>query len=344
MVSKTMLSFLLAAFLSYGSVNAQDASFYQGKTIKIIAGTTTGGTYDRWARIFARYMPKNIPGSPNMIVQNMPGAGSMVAANYLYSVAKPDGLTIGMFQNNLYLDELIGRSEVQFKMVNFLWLGTQEKDPMMHYIRADSPYKSIEDIIKAKEPPKCSNSGTTDLTYVMTKILEETLGAKFALVSGYQGGTEAALAVEKGEVVCRTTRMAVHFSREPFLTWDKTGFDRHLLQGGMKRDPRVPDVPTIYELMDKHKTPEVSRRVAQVLLVGDDLGRPMVAPPGTPADKVKILRDAYARSLKDPELLAEAKKSGLDVDPTSGEELQGVIKDLMNQSGAVIERVKNLLK
>jgi tripartite-type tricarboxylate transporter receptor subunit TctC len=344
MVYKRLTVAWFLCLLPYSTFAQQSAPFYQDKTIKIVAGTTTGGTYDRWARMFARYMPKYLPGNPNMIVQNMPGAGSMVAANYLYTVAKPDGLTIGMFQNNLYLDELVGRKEAQFKMVNFHWIGTQEKDPMMHYIRADSPYKSIEDIMKTKEPPKCSNSGTTDLTYVMTKILEETLGAKFALVSGYQGGTEAALAVEKGEVACRTTRMAVHFSREPFLTWDRTGFDRHLLQGGMKRDPRVPDVPTIYELMEKHKTPEISRRVAQVLLVGDDLGRPMVAPPGTPADKVKMLRDAYASSLRDPELLAEAKKSNLDVDPTSGEDLQAVIKGLMNQSGAVIERVKNLLR
>lgn len=344
MIQTTLLGLCFLFLLLNSGADAQNTPFYQGKSIRVIAGTTPGGTYDRWARMFARYMPKYIPGSPDMIVQNMPGAGSMVAANYLYKVAKPDGLTIGMFQNNLYLDELVGRKEVQFNMVKFNWIGTQEKDPMMHYIRADSPYKSIEDIIKAKEPPKCSNSGTTDLTYIMTKILEETLGARFALVSGYQGGSEAAVAIERGEAVCRTTRMSVHFSREPFLTWDRTGFDRHLVQGGMKRDPRVPDVPTIYELMDKHKTPEVSRRVAQVLLVGDDLGRPMVAPPGTPADKVKILRDAYARSLADAELLAEAKRSNLDVDPTSGEELQALVKELMNQTGPVIERVKNLLR
>jgi tripartite-type tricarboxylate transporter receptor subunit TctC len=344
MAHKSLVAFWLIALLPDPTAYGQSAPFYQDKTIRIVAGTTTGGTYDRWARMFARTMPKYIPGNPNMLVQNMPGAGSMVAANYLYTLAKPDGLTIGMFQNNLYLDELVGRKEAQFKMVNFNWIGTQEKDPMMHYIRADAPYKSIEAIMKAKEPPKCSNSGTTDLTYIMTRILEETLGAKFALVTGYQGGTEAALAVEKGEAVCRTTRMAVHYSREPFLTWDKTGFDRHLLQGGLKRDPRAPDLPTIYELMDKYKTPDVNRRVAQVLLVGDDLGRPMVAPPGTPADKVKILRDAYARSLRDAELLGEAKKSQLDVDPTSGEDLQVLIKDLMNQTGTVIERVKNLLR
>jgi tripartite-type tricarboxylate transporter receptor subunit TctC len=343
MAYKTLLVCWLTVFLPHAKTDAQSAPFYQHKTIRIVAGTTPGGTYDQWARMFARTMPKYIPGNPNMLVQNMPGAGSMVAANYLYTLAKPDGLTVGMFQNNLYLEELVGRKEARFKMVNFHWLGTQEKDPMMHYIRADSPYKSLEGIIKAKEPPKCSSSGTSDLTYVMTKILEETIGAKFALVTGYQGGTEAALAVEKGEVVCRTTRMSVHYSREPFLTWDKSGFDLHLLQGGAKRDSRAPDVPTIYELMAKYKTPEVSRRVAQVLLVGDDLGRPMVAPPGTPADKVKILREAYARSLRDAELLADAKKANLDVDPTSGEDLQALVKDLMNQSGPVIERVKKLL-
>lgn len=344
MVRLILIVFCFLCLAPCAALAGQSAPFYQDKTIRVVAGTTTGGTYDHWARMLARTMPKYIPGNPNMLVQNMPGAGSMVAANYLYAVAKPDGLTIGMFQNNLYLDELVGLKEAQFKMVNYNWIGTQERDPMMHYIRADTPYKTIDAIIKAKEPPKCSSSGTTDLTYIMTRILEETLGAKFALVTGYQGGTEAALAIEKGEAVCRTTRMGVHFSREPFLTWDKTGFDRHLLQGGLKRDARMADVPTIYELMDKYKTQEVSRRVAKVLLVGDDLGRPMVAPPGTAADKVKILRDAYARALRDGELLAEAKKFNLEVEHTSGDDLQALIKDLMNQTGPVIERVKTLLR
>src|SRR5262245_51460548 len=170
MTCKRLVGCCLLSLLACSTRHGQSAPFYQQKTIRIVAGTTTGGTYDQWARLFARTMPKYIPGNPNMLVQNMPGAGSMVAANYLYTVAKPDGLTVGMFQNNLYLEELVGRKEARFKMVNFHWLGTQERDPMMHYIRADAPYKSIESIIKAKEPPKCSSSGTSDLTYVMTKI------------------------------------------------------------------------------------------------------------------------------------------------------------------------------
>jgi hypothetical protein len=276
-------------FTSYSTADGQSATFYQDKTIRIVAGTTTGGTYDHWARMFARTMPKYIPGNPNMLVQNMPGAGSMVGGKLSLYGSQARRLDHRHVPKQLVPRRVgRGRKEAQFKMVNFNWIGTQEKDPMMHYIRADAPYKSIEAIIKAKEPPKCSNSGTTDLTLYHDEDIGGDLGSEvcpgYRLSRRHRGGPR----VEKGEAVCRTTRMAVHFSREPFLTWDKTGFDRHLLQGGMKRDSRAPDVPTIYELMDKYKTPEVSRGAAQVLLVGDDFGRPMVAPPGTPPDKVKI--------------------------------------------------------
>ncbi|HSK30512.1 MAG TPA: hypothetical protein VLA17_11170, partial [Candidatus Limnocylindria bacterium] len=132
------------------------------------------------------------------------------------------------------------------------------------------------------------------------------------------------------------------FSREPFLSWDKKGFDRHLVQAGRKRDPRLPEVPTIYELMDQYKTAEVGRRFADVLLAGDELGRPMVAPPGVPADRVKILRDAYSMALKDSDLIAEVKKSRLDMEPSTGEEIQAIFNNLMTQPREVIERVKRL--
>ena len=140
----------------------------------------------------------------------------------------------------------------------------------------------------------------------------------------------------------RATRITVHFSREPFLTWDKNGFDRHLVQAGDKRDPRLPDIPTIFELMDKYKTAEVGRRFARVLLAGDELGRPMVAPPGVPLERVKILRDAYAKSLKDPELLDEVKRSRLDMEPITGEEVEAVYKELMEQPAGVVDLVKKL--
>jgi tripartite-type tricarboxylate transporter receptor subunit TctC len=258
-------------------------------------------------------------------------------------VAKPDGLTIGMFQTHMYLQQLVGIPEVKYDVRKFTWLGSQEKGQMMLYIRADAPYKSMDDIVKAKGPPKCGGSGASDQTALLTRLLEETIGARFIRVLGYPGGSDVDLAMERGEVVCRATRITVHFSREPFLTWDKKGFDRHLLQASTKRDPRLGDVPTIYELMDKYKTPEVGLRLAQVILSGDELGRPMVAPPGIPADRVKILREAYSKALRDPALIEEVTKSRLDMDPSSGEEIEALIKEIMDQPPEVIALVKKIL-
>jgi tripartite-type tricarboxylate transporter receptor subunit TctC len=330
-----------------GFVEAADSlaqtPYYEKKTIQVVVGSAPGGLYDRWARLFAQYMGKHIAGNPNMIAQNMPGGGSMVAANYLYGLAKPDGLTIGMFQTHMYLQQIVGVKEVKYDMRKFNWLGSQEKGQMMLYSRADSPYKSLDDILKAKEAPKCGGSGATDQTALLTQLLEETIGAKFIRVLGYKGGSEVDLAMERGEVVCRATRITVHFSREPFLTWEKKGFDRHLLQAGKQRDPRLPDVPTIYELMDKYKTPEVGRRLAHVILSGDELGRPMVAPPGVPAERVRILREAYNRTLQDPELIAEVNRSRLDMEPSTGEEIEAIMKDVMEQPPQVIALIKKLL-
>ena len=318
------------------------ANFYQGKTITVVVGTVPGGLYDLWGRLFGRLMGKHIPGNPTMVVQNIPGGGSMVAANYLYGIAKPDGLTIGMFQTHMYLQQMVKRPEVKFDVRKFNWLGSQEKGQMMLYIRGDAPYRSIDDIIKAKEPPKCGGTGLSDQTTLLTRLLEETIGARFTRVLGYKGGSDVDLAMERGEVVCRATRITVHFSREPFLTWDKKGFDRHLLQAGKKRDARLPDTPTIFELMDKYKTPEIGRRLAHVLLAGDELGRPMVAPPGVPPERVKILREAYNKALKDPELLDEVSRSRLDMEPITGQEIEALYKDLMEQPAAVVELVKKL--
>ena len=213
---------------------------------------------------------------------------------------------------------------------------------MMLYVRGDSPYHSIDQIIKAKEPPKCGATGLSDQTTLFTRLMEETVGARFTRVLGYKGGSEVDLAMERGEIVCRATRITVHFSREPFLSWDKKGFDRHLVQAGEKRDPRLPDTPTIFELMDKYKTSDVGRRFARVILAGDELGRPMVAPPSVPAERVQILREAYNKSLKDPELLDEVKRQRLDMEPITGQEVEAIYKDLMQQPRAVVELVKKL--
>ena len=322
---------------------AQPAPYYQGKTIRIVVGFASGGLADRWARLLSRYMPKYIPGNPDMIVQTMPGASSLIASNYVYNVAKPDGLTVGMPNASLYLDQLVGRKEVKFDVRKFEWIGTQEKWSRVLYVRGDTPYKTIGDVIHAKEPPKCGASGTASTGYIVPKILEETVGAKFSIVIGYPGGPEIDLAVERGEVICRAQDIASHFSREPFLTWHNKNYDRHLLQTARKRDPRLPEAPTIWELMNEYKTPETGRRLAEVLLSADEFGRAMMATPGTPPEIVKILREVYAKALKDPGLLAEAKKGRMDVDPSPGEELQALAKEVLEQPPEVVERVKKLL-
>jgi tripartite-type tricarboxylate transporter receptor subunit TctC len=326
---------------SAATLFAQNEPFFKGKTIRIVGGS--GGFYESWARLLARYMGKHIPGNPNIIVQNMLGAGSLIAANYVYNVAKPDGLTLGMFLNTIYLDQLVGRKEVQFAIEKFGWIGSPVGEAMMLYIRADTPYKNIADVIKAKEPPKCGATGTASSSYILTMLLEETVGAKFTSVLGYQGSGDTDMAVEKGEVVCRAHNVSAHFGREPFTSWHKKSFDRHLVQTGRKRDVNLPDTPTLHELMDEYRSPELSRRAAQVILAGGEFGRPMLATPGTPPERLTVLREAYAKALKDPELLAEAKHAKMDVDPSTADELQGLVREVMNQPKEVMEKVRKLL-
>lgn len=333
---------LLILIAMVGQAHAQATPFYKDKTIRIIVGFTSGGLYDQYARILARYMGKHIPGNPNIIVQTMPGAGSLSATNYVYGVAKPDGLTLGMPGSGIYLDQLLGRKEATFDVAKFSWIGSVDQRDLLLYMRAEAPWKSIEDVLNSKEPPKCGSTGTSDLTTIVNNVVEETLGIKFQEVRGYPGGVEIDLALEKGEIHCRGTGITTHFAREPYFTWHKNGFDRHLVQTGNKKDPRLPDAPTLLELMDKRNTPGLSRNVAKVMLVSATLGRPMIATPGIPGDRIKTLRDAYLKAFKEPEVLEEAKKTKLDLSTLSGEEVETQIREVMNQPKEVIERVKKL--
>ena len=267
----------------------------------------------------------------------------MVAANYVYAVAKPDGLTLGTFGPSMYFDQLARRPEVQFDWAKFTWIGNPEQTEFILIMRTDNPYQSIEDVRKAAQPPKCGATGTSTSGYYMPKFLDEGLGIKFNIVAGYPGGGEIDLGIERGELHCRNLTISTYFAREPFLTWHKKGFVRPILQTGKKRDPLVPDVPSIYELMDQLKTPEATRRVATVLLAPAVFGRPMVATPGVPPDRVKILRDASNRSLKDPALLEELKKRRWVVDAISGEELAKLAKEVVTQPPDVVERMMKLL-
>lgn len=325
-----------------GQLEAQTDHF-QGKTIRLVVGSSTGGGYDLWARLLAQYYGKYIPGNPAIIVQNMPGAGSLVAANHIYNLAKPDGLTLGAILPALYFDQLVGRKEVQFDWAKFAWIGSPEQNEPLHYMRADSPYQTLEDIRNAKEPPRCGSSGTGTTGHYIPRLLEETLGLKHTIVGGYQGGSEIDLAVERNEVQCWSPLIATFFGREPYISWLKRGFVRVLVQMGRKRDPRLADVPTIYELMERHKTPEAGIRLARVVLTAATLGRPIVAPPTLPPAQLKILRQAYVNTLNDPQLVAEVKKRRWEMAPLSGEELAAMAREVMGQPAAVIERMKWVL-
>jgi tripartite-type tricarboxylate transporter receptor subunit TctC len=327
----------------FGSVKpvAAQESFYKGKTIKIVVGLSAGGGYDRAARLLARYMGKSIPGNPDFIVQNMAGAGSIVAANYVYNVAKPDGLTLLMPHNNLYLTQLSGDKEVKFDLLKMPWIGSLDKDDMMLFMRSDAPYKSIKDVVKAKEPPKCGSTGVGASDYVLARILEETIGAKVNQVVGYPGSNEIAIAVERGEVACMGLTIQTFFSREPFMTWLKGSFVHFLTQSGRKRDARV-NAPTIFELMDEYKTPAPKRRLAQAMLAGGEWARSMLVAPATPPERVQILRDAYEKAAKDPDLLTEAKKLKMDIEPGKASDLQAMAKEAMNQPPEIVEQIKKL--
>jgi tripartite-type tricarboxylate transporter receptor subunit TctC len=339
---KAFVGFFLL-FFGASDVGAQ-GSFYQGKTVVFVAGYISGSYDDLWSRLIAQYMPKYIPGNPNMVVQNMPGAGSMIAANYIAGVAKPDGLTLGGVQPALYFNQLVGLREVKFDWPKLNFVGSPWQSQLLLYMRADSPYKTIQDVRNASDPPKCGSTGPSSTGNYIPKLINEILGTKFLVVSGYQGGTEVDLAVERGELQCRAFTIVTYFGREPFLTWEKKGFVRNLVQTGRKRDPRLPNVPTIYELMDEYKSPESDRRLAAVMLANGDMGRPIIMSPGVAPERVKIMRDAFRKAMVDPQLLAEAKKKKLEVDPTSGEELQTIATEIMSQPSEVIARMKPLLE
>ena len=337
------LFFFTIILLSSGQKAGAQANFYQGKTIRIVVGSTTGGGYDLWARVLAHYYGKYIAGNPTILVQNMPGAASIVATNYLNNVAKPDGLTLGALLPAIYFDQLVGRPEVKFDFAKIPWIGSPEQNTILHYMRADSPYKTIEDIRKAKEPPRCGSSGTGTTGFYIPRLLDEVLGTKHTIVSGYPGGSEIDLAVERGEVHCWSPLIATYFGREPYISWQKKGFVRVIAQFGAKRDPRLGDAPTIYELMEQFKTPDAGKRLTRVILVAATLGRPIAVTPGIPTDRLKLLREAYLKTLKDPELIAETKRQRWDIDPLSGEEMEKLANEVMSQPKDVIERMKWVL-
>ena len=213
----------------------------------------------------------------------------------------------------------------------------------MFFIRSDLPYKTLLDLRKASEPPRCGAPGVGSTGYYIPKLLEEVFGLKIAMVTGYPGAADVDIAVERNEVHCRGTTISAFFGREPGRTWAKNGFARILVQTGDKKNHRLPDTPTIWELMDQEKVAEAKKRLARVVLGPGAFGRPILATPGIPPDRVRTLREAYIKMLKDPEFVADANKRQWEINPISGERLERLAKEVINQPPDVVERIKGIL-
>ncbi len=339
------MHFWLLICLIWSSQVAAQTPYFQGKTIRMVVGYPAGSLHDQWARLVAPQLTKHIPGNPATVVEIKPGAGSMVTANYVYNVAKPDGLTIGVINAALYLDQVMKRPEAKFDWPKYSWVGSSTPTNALLYMWANTPYKTIQDVRNAAVPPKCGVTGTGNTGYYFPKLLEQAIGTKFQLVTGYQGGAEIEIAVERGEVQCRAFSVQVFFGREPFNIWRSKNLVRVLVQTGKKRDARLPETPLLNELMDQYQTTEAYRRLAKVLLGSGEFGSaPMIASPGTPAEQVKLLREGYAKGLNDPDLIAEAKRRGLEPDLIHGDEMESLAKEVVVQPPEVIGLMKKVME
>lgn len=326
------------------AVWAQTRPFYEGKTVHLIVYGAPGGGNDFLARLFARHIPKHISGKPNFLVQNMPGAAGMIATNYMYAVAKPDGLTIGLIAPGLYQAQILGQPESKFDWAKFGWIGTDETSALLLYIRADTGYKTLNDVRAAVDPLRCAESGVGSRNYAYIRLIDEVFGAKFKPVVGYKGSGEMNLAVERGEAVCRSTSISAVLTTEPLRRWTKTGFIQILVQSGKERHTALPDVPTLWELAEKYRVPEEDRQLMGLVMAAVDFGRPFVAPPGVPKDRLELLRESFLKTMRDPQFLSEASNTGLEINPKSGAQLERLAQEVTATSPKTVKRLKKLLE
>ena len=337
------LLFMMAGSFAPPQVEADDEDFYEGRTVRLVVGFTPGGFYDRWSRHFARFMPKFIPGNPEFIVQNMPGGGSRTAANYLYNVAKPDGLTFGTVNKNLYFDQLVGNKLVQFDWRKYTWIGSPERPPDILYIRTDSNVENLDEAKNINRALKCGSTARANSGYVIPKAIEQALGIEFDIVLGYRGGREIDLAVERKEVECRAMSITPFLGREPFLTWHKKKLVRALVQTSKKPFKGAPEIPSLFDVLKKHNVAEEDLKFIELIASSSEFGRPFVGPPGIPEDRSKILRKAFQAVLEDTEAQDEAKRINLEADPVDGETLQAMAVQVIDTPAPIVKRFKELI-
>lgn len=343
-VPVSMLVIILFVTLLGRAANAdQEAPFYANKTVTFIVPYTPGGLYDLHTRLLSRHMGKHIPGHPKTLVQNLPGASGAIGMNYLYNVAKPDGLTIAVVSKTAYLDQLAGREGLKFDYRKFGWIGSVGKTSAFLLCRSDSPFTSVEKLKNTDHPANLGITGTSDIGFQFGTITNEALGTNLKFVSGYPGGVDVDAALERGEVDCRALGVSVLRGREPWRSWIKPGgLMTPIVQQGPEREEDFAETPTVYELAPKEAEPILE--VANVLFGYSQFDRPFAAPPKISKERLELLRQAFLATTADPAYQREAQKLGFDTRHVSGQELEKVLNKLLSPSPEVHHRLQQILK
>jgi tripartite-type tricarboxylate transporter receptor subunit TctC len=330
-----------------GTARADDvADFYKGKQISVVVGYGPGGGYDLYARLLARHMGKYIPGAPTLVVQNMPGAGSLRATNWIYNVAPKDGTAFGIFARNMPLLGILGGNPaVQYDPMKFTYLGSSssyEEDAYVLFLRPDAPNKTVQDATKAGGPPLVlGGTGEGSTGNDIPLLLKDALGLNIRLVAGYPDANGLFLAIERGEIEGRITDFSSVKANRPH--WVKQGNGPGtmsvLLQFARRtRHPDLPNVPTARELA----TTEKAKALIALAELPFYMSRPFAAPPGIPADRAKALQKAFMEVHKDTELLAEAQKQSLGITPVAGSEFYSLIEQLAKSPPELLDYVRKL--
>lgn len=334
-IMTAVLGSLIVSQMFAAVANAQ-----QARDMVIIASSPTGSGYDSYARLFARHMPKHLPGNPTMVVSNMPGGAGIRAANYLYNVAPKDGSTIAHVDRAIQTAPLLygADSKAQFDATKFIQLGSAMRETGMAVLSANSPVSSLEDM-RAHEIIVGSTGPEQDPA-MYPRLLNQLAGAKFKIVYGYKGQPDIFHAIERGELQGLFLSGWSGNGRAYVLEKVAKGEMKLLLQLAVERDTRHPDLPTVLEALSNPS----DKQVVELLLSRLLLGRPFIAPPGVPAERVAILRTAFRKAVEDPELVAEAEKTRLALDPIWGEEAQQIIAENYKADPALIEKIRKVIK
>jgi tripartite-type tricarboxylate transporter receptor subunit TctC len=312
------------------------ADFYRGKNLNLIVGYSAGGGYDTYSRILARHLGKHIPGNPSIVVQNMPGAGSLKFANYLYNVAPKDGTTIGTFSRGMPMEPLIGGTNVQFDATRFTWLGSGTNETSVFVAWHTAPVKTWNDIVTKPFTVGGEGSGSDPDIYAL--LLKNAFGAKLKLISGYPGTAEIAIALERGEVDTRASWSwtSLKTLRPQWLAEKKVVLP---VQLSLTKGADLQDVPLISEFADTEK----KKQMLRLVLSRQEMARPYAAPPDLPPERAAALRKAFDDAWADPELIAEMKARGQEVNPVSGAAIDRLLAELYATPKDVVEDTRKAI-